>query len=56
MIPAHILEDVQGYLMDAMTALYDEGRGCEEAQGLASILVQIHDDIAFDLVTRDVLA
>jgi uncharacterized damage-inducible protein DinB len=53
-IPETTLRDVQGHLMDAMTALYVDAKDDEQAHSIAHALVHIYDDIEFDLVTRSV--
>ena len=55
MIPNTTLRDVQGHIMDAMTALYVDAKDDEDAQFMAFSLVQMWEDIEFQLITREVV-
>ena len=55
MIPETTLRDVQGHIMDAMTALYTDAKDDADAQFMAFTLVQIWEDIEFQILTREVV-
>mgnify|MGYP007089738176 CR=1 FL=1 len=52
MISNDTLRDVQGYLMDAMTALYVEDRDDDLAKSLAAVMVGLWEDIDIELIER----
>ena len=52
MIPSNILHDIQDRLMDSMMDLYNNCRDDDDAKALAFLLVEIYNNVEFELVLR----